>query len=85
MNGLVRGDREIRRVGNGLAAAIVEERSYWDEERDLVKRASRDRAALSQLYRRYYEMSRPMSTVAWATSMQRRTLWPRCFSRLCNP
>jgi len=42
-------------VGDGSVAAIMGERSYLDEERDLVERARRDRAAFTQLYRRYYD------------------------------
>lgn len=42
-------------MGNGCVAAIVGERSDLDEERDLVERARHDRAAFTQLYRRYYD------------------------------
>ena len=42
-------------MGNGCTAAIVGERSDLDEERDFVARARRDRAAFTQLYRRYYD------------------------------
>ncbi len=42
-------------MGNGCIAAIVGERSDLEEERDLVERARCDRAAFTQLYRRYYD------------------------------